>query len=366
MKNNVLILFLLLAFFSCKKNTDPVANISNPLFYIEGLMDNQKLLLEAGVDSFYLQTDYNLNSTDIIMEYISEFKKPCVNCKESFKIIIRNYAFGLNKPYVFDSVFNLTNYDYYLLNSNSYEGSFTSNASGSGVITHLWDFGDGTTATTANPTKIFPNNYNNIITYTSSFSGGCSSSIAKKLDFSVDTPILNYPEIINYSDSFGKVLNFSLSDSINIKKVNWYFGDGDSLSGMGVSHTYTNAGVYLVKALITLFSGKQIEVNQNINYINKILCKANYTFKFVPIQNVNQFSTIIMEYTDKNGMIYSSKNAKQNSTSFFKLLPLNPYVLNDKNQATYSFNLTGNAVLSNGTQNINFIGFKSKIAFSHP
>jgi hypothetical protein len=48
------------------------------------------------------------------------------------------------------------------------------------------------------------------------------------------------------------------------------------------------------------------------------------------------------------------------------LLPLNPYVFNDKNQATYSFNLTGNAVLSNGTQNINFIGFKSKIAFSHP
>jgi hypothetical protein len=366
MKNIVLILVLLLAFFSCKKNTDPVANISNPLFYIDGLMNSQKLLIEAGVDSFYLQTDYNLNSTDTIMEYISEFKKPCANCKESFKIIIRNYASGLSKPYVFDSVFNLTNYDYYLLNSNSYEGSFTSNASGSGAITHLWDFGDGTTATIANPTKIFSNNYNNIITYTSSFSGGCSSNIAKKIDFSVDSPILYYPKIIYYSDTIGKVLNFTLSDSFNIKKVNWHFGDGDSLSGMSVTHNYNNAGVYLVKALVTFFSGKQIEVNQNINYINKILCKANYTFNFVPIQNVNQFSTIIMEYTDKNGMVYSSKNAKQNSTSFFKLLPLNPYVLNDKNQATYSFNLTGNAVLSNGTQNINFIGFKSKIAFSHP
>jgi small GTP-binding protein len=270
------------------------------------------------------------------------------------------------KALIFDSVFNLTNYDYYLLNSNSYEGSFTSNASGSGAITHLWDFGDGTTSTIANPTKIFPNNYNNIITYTSSFSGGCSSNIAKKFDFSVDSPILYYPKIICYSDTSGKVLNFTLSDSFNIKKVNWYFGDGDSLSGMQVSHSYSNAGVYLVKALITFFSGNQIEVNQNINYINKNLCVANYIFNIVPIQNLNQFSTIIMEYTDKNGMVYSSKNAKQNSTSFFKLLPLNPYVLNDKNQATYSFNLTGNAVLSNGTQNINFIGFKSKIAFSHP
>jgi len=366
MKNYFFYLALMFVVFSCKKNMDPVATSSNPLFYMEGLMDNQKLLLEAGVDSFYLQTDYNLNSTDTIIEYISEFKKPCVNCKESFKIIIRNYAFGLNKPYVFDSVFNLTNYDYYQLNSNSYVGSFTSNASGSGAITHIWDFGDGTTATIANPTKIFPNNYNNIITYTSSFSGGCSSSIAKKMDFSVDSPILYYPKIISYSDTSGKVLNFTLSDTFNIKKVNWYFGDGDSLSGMSVSHTYNNAGVYLAKALITLFSGKQIEVNQNINYINKILCKANYTFKFVPIQNVNQFSTIIMEYTDKNGMVYSSKNAKQNSNSFFKLLPLNPYVFNDKNQATYSFNLTGNAVLSNGNKNINFIGFKSKIAFSHP
>ena len=91
MKNNVLILFLLLAFFSCKKNTDPVANISNPLFYIEGLMDNQKLLLEAGVDSFYLQTDYNLNSTDT---YLDQFFY-----RDTFNNMIYCSRFGSKKVY---------------------------------------------------------------------------------------------------------------------------------------------------------------------------------------------------------------------------------------------------------------------------
>ena len=71
-----------------------------------------------------------------------------------------------------------------------------------------------------------------------------------------------YEKVIHTADAANpKKINFSVEYTGNktLKSVKWNFGDGTpTVEGQSVSHTYTTAGTYSVKADITVQEGKQV------------------------------------------------------------------------------------------------------------
>jgi len=118
-----------------------------------------------------------------------------------------------------------------------------------------WDFGDGGTSTAQNNTHT----YANTGTYTVrliviNHISGCSDTTSRTLTIIDELADFNATDTVickNSSTTFTALGN----TPGNIVSYDWDFGDGLIGSGLSVTHTYTNAGLYTVKLTITEISG---------------------------------------------------------------------------------------------------------------
>jgi len=120
-----------------------------------------------------------------------------------------------------------------------------------GANSYLWNFGDGTTSTMANPVHI----YSSIGAYDVSLTvynitSGCESTKIRSLvvanehaDFNVSDTIL-----CKYSPFSFNAINSNPAYIIN---YNWNFGDGSTGVGRMVTHSYNRSGNYNVTLVIT-------------------------------------------------------------------------------------------------------------------
>ncbi|MCO6500629.1 MAG: PKD domain-containing protein, partial [Vicingus serpentipes] len=130
--------------------------------------------------------------------------------------------------------------------------NFTNNSSANSVI-FFWDFGDGDTATTTQPTHTFINNYGFDTTYNVML-------IAQTLFGCVDTiyqSITVFPNpIANFSDNAvldcaPLIVDFTNS-SIGAVSYSWDFGDGTPIdNSTNPTHTYDNLTQFIDNNIIT-------------------------------------------------------------------------------------------------------------------
>jgi hypothetical protein len=353
---------------SCKKNPDPLPNEYSPVFYCNGQIGNEDLAIGAGLDSFYLQTNYAYNQREDIVEYVSEFKKVCAGCSESLKVIIRNNKKGEVSNFVFDSVFSIKNdYRYYSNNPLAYKVYFTSESVGLGAVSHFWRFDDGNQSTISNPVKEFAINSISNVEYTSTFANNCKSTINKSLFLMNDSIANNYPNIIYYQDTVNTNYIFTIDQLSNIKNVSWDFGDSTNLlNGLSVNYFSPRQGVGLVKANIETFSGQNFYLSKNVNFGKTSDCEANFSFRITPVDKGQQLNTVIIQYTDRNGKVYSSENILQDENVLFAIKEIVSRQLNENKIVTTAFSIDADCLLSDGNQSFKKIKFNSKIAFAHP
>ena len=119
----------------------------------------------------------------------------------------------------------------------------------------LWDFGDGTTSTLQNMTHTYAGTgiyfiklivKNNI--------SGCTDETIHGIQIVDEVANFNATDTVlcrNNSTIFTAIGNTPGT----ITGYTWNFGDGQSGSGASVAHTYTNAGLYTVRLIITDISG---------------------------------------------------------------------------------------------------------------
>ena len=120
------------------------------------------------------------------------------------------------------------------------------------ALTYLWDFGDGSTATTTTPWHQFAGGglYNVCLTITDSTAGGtCTNTICDTVNIPYPAPICDgqftYVSIINPEDISFSPLNIIASTYA------WDFGDGDISTVISPTHIYASSGIYIVCLTVT-------------------------------------------------------------------------------------------------------------------
>ncbi|MBS1772852.1 MAG: PKD domain-containing protein [Bacteroidetes bacterium] len=130
---------------------------------------------------------------------------------------------------------------------------FTNNSvpGGSGTTTYLWDFGDGTTSTSANPTKT----YNAVGTYSVTLlvtnGNGCTNSLTKTNYVSIiQKPTASFSGT-NITGCTAPLTATFTNSSSNATSYAWDFGDGGTSTASSPTHTYNATGSYNVRLIAT-------------------------------------------------------------------------------------------------------------------
>ena len=137
---------------------------------------------------------------------------------------------------------------------------FTNNSSSS--YSYLWDFGDGNTSTSKNPSHQYADSGIYFIKLIANDSLGCTN-----LKTSADSiHIVKGPQSsFNVDSRIGcdtnQLFQFNNSSS-NASSYSWSFGDGESSSELNPSHQYSDTGMYSIQLISTDTNGCSDTLNK--------------------------------------------------------------------------------------------------------
>ncbi len=370
MKSRIIIFSLLLiTFFACKKRLEPIDEIGSPVFYMSGEINNVPLTLEAGKNNYYLITDYRMDH-DNIFEFTGNLKQNCGTCKAGLKIVIRDYKKSdLGNTFSPDSSFENKKFDFNrngMANIPYYTMKLNANPSGSSaLVSQLWQFSDGSSQTGTQINKIFKSGTVQDIKYTCNYSNACSSSISYQLKLN---PFLNPDQLPEFTytpiDSTHYIYKFSaIGDTLNTYL--WNFGDGKTIKGKTVFYGFSSNKVVNV-SLKQVSGSDTMEIRKNINTGSNTDCKANFSKEVMPVADPLNLTTVMVEWTDENGITYSSAEMKQDLNTNFSILGSEVYKTNGSGMKTQLLKLHINCKLSNGSKTIEIKNLQGKMAVAHP
>lgn len=137
---------------------------------------------------------------------------------------------------------------------------------GTEYVSRIWDFGDGTTDTSATPCHVFKAAGDYTVTLTVFNNLGCSKSETQTVHIQASPQVL-----ITASDTSAclpktiKFNNYVLPNTnLNIASYDWGFGNGDTASSPSPAYTYNTAGTYNVTLTVIDSVGCHGSANLNV------------------------------------------------------------------------------------------------------
>lgn len=124
---------------------------------------------------------------------------------------------------------------------------FQNQSSGSGTLTYLWSFGDGSISTEQNPSHTYTTTGTFSVKLITTNQNGCSDTmlIRNALTIANNISSFNSPATICENSSF-TVNNTSTPAPVN---TTWTFGDGTTSTLTNPTKAYTTAGTYQIKMI---------------------------------------------------------------------------------------------------------------------
>jgi len=206
------------------------------------------------------------------------------------------------------SVFTVNNASQQL-NGNNFIFTYTGSATGNTIN---WNFGDGTTAASVNPSKTYTAQGSYQVTLNVTNTNGCSSSSTSNVSVTT-TPVVPTTIIPGfYVDKDNQCItnNAFHFTNISISKCGcltylWNFGDGTTSTETNPVKTYATAGEYIVKLVITDKDHQQDSVAYHVFVLNSP--NVSFTANPVGVQcfNGNKFNFTNTSYGVFSGLKYT-------------------------------------------------------------
>jgi hypothetical protein len=358
------ILILLAGSAGCGKQEDPPVNNGTPLFGMQGTVNGIPFFLQGGVSDYYMFTQTKPLEFGLLSMGGKLARQSCPEtCGPSLKIYFRNYT--LSNTFDSDSLLQKKKYAFYstyTAKNWTYELRIRQRSSGSGSAQYGWDFGNNRFSQDAAPVVVFAHEGIYPILCTSVYPN-CYSELTQPVYLTPTRVGQNTDFSVNHIDSLELLFN-SIPINNNNATVTWDFGDGTIQTGTIVKHRYTTGGIY--KVCMQYVNGADtMDYCQNVQTLNSHKCLANYHFTTSRSMDSLQYKTIVVEWTDNDGTVYSSINTSQDNSSF-EITGIEPYQVNTSNQQTKKLNLIFSCKLSNGTKVIQLNQVTGTFAIAMP
>jgi gliding motility-associated-like protein len=123
--------------------------------------------------------------------------------------------------------------------------TFTNTSTGPGVLTYLWDFGDGGNSTAQNPVHVYNNPGSFPVTLTVTSDQGCQTTVVHNPGVAIDTIITDFsaPDTVCQNS----LVTFTNLSSPAAVATFWDFGDATTSTATNPTKVYPVPGVYQVK-----------------------------------------------------------------------------------------------------------------------
>ena len=381
MKAFVFYIFILTLFVvSCKPEELPPSETGNPVFYLS----NNDVNITAGEDDFYLFTDYSIDDQQVY-SFAGRFAKTSdceTSCKEELLIEIRDAEQSSGSGVVIENALTIGNYSYKSINPVASEDSIILNLraepEGNGpfiyewtvtyqdtsMITELFDTED-VTLTFANDFNFsfldvclnVKNNVNCEMEYCNSIYLDPNSSKCQA-DFNIES---NSPVLLELK-----------ANMINgVPPFTYLWSTGANTDTFVVTHNGSLDQTFCVA--ITDSAGCIDTICKNIfisgGGTTPIICASGYSYdkEIIPGNSDSlQLSTVLIQYTDSDGVVYRSDLGQQSNSSSFKINVVEDYEPNENGDKTKKIEISGNCLLFDEFLMPNFFPFEGIIAVAYP
>jgi len=368
MRKYIIIIASFCVFISCKKK-DPVETTEPPVFSFSGKINGNSINYASGINDYYMSSSYN---TDInnVREFSGELKiKNCTGiCSNSLKIKIKNYRDLSGPPTSIDSLINNSYFAYStpIGNAAAYSATLIPQFIGGTPQTYFWTFHDGSTSSSTSPVKIYNKSGKYSVSLNIQSTTLCTSTLSNmvKIGQTGNEVESNY----TVSTPTGNIVSFTAQPVLGSPPYtyNWNFGDGNTSTVANPTHTYSTSGVYLTSLMVTDANNNSDVYQNNINTQSPGTCLTRFTYVKFDITIQLNLSNEIVEWTDSNGILYTSENNTQPSTSGFKITSVEEYLSNENGQKTKKIKGILNCTLYNGTNSVILDAANFTFALAYP
>ena len=134
-----------------------------------------------------------------------------------------------------------------------------------GISTYSWDFGDGGTATGANPSHTYMSSGTYNVQLIITGNTRCRDTIVLPVNVTIyNAPVALVSGPIQACPGIALTFNSTINSIDAIQSLSWSTSDGGSGNGNDYTHTFSNAGTYNIQLIATTVNGCSDTISQPV------------------------------------------------------------------------------------------------------